>query len=103
MTKTANQVRMTPLADRVVLLMDDADEITPGGIVLPDVAQDQPTTGLIVAVGPGKTGDDGERVGMDVTEGETVMVGRYSGSDVEVDGVSYKILKQDDIYAIIED
>ena len=90
-----------PLDDRVVLKILDAEEVTSGGIVLPDSAREKPQRGKVTAVGSGKLLDDGRRVPPDVKKGEVVLFGKYSGSDVKIDGEDYKILRENEILAKI--
>jgi chaperonin GroES len=90
---------LRPLDDRVVVQPSEAEETTAGGIVLPDSAQEKPQRGTVVAVGPGKLLDSGNRGDMSVASGDTVIYGKYGGSDVEVDGQEMKILRESDILA----
>lgn len=90
-----------PLDDRVVVQELEAEETTAGGIVLPDSAQEKPQRGKIVAVGPGRLLESGERCEISVSVGDEVLFGKYGGTDVEVDGVDYKILRESDILAKI--
>jgi chaperonin GroES len=92
-------VRVRPLDDRVVIEPLEADEKTTGGILLPDTAKQKPQRGRVVAVGPGKLNDKGQRITLSVQKGDEVIYGRYSGSDVEVDGRDLKILRETDILA----
>ena len=91
--------KIKPLDDRVVVEPMTAEETTAGGIVLPDSAQEKPQRGTIVAVGPGKLLDSGERGDLSVTVGDEVIFGKYGGSEIEVDGNEYKILRESDILA----
>ena len=88
-----------PLDDRVVVEPLAAEETTAGGIVLPDSAQEKPQRGKIVAVGPGKLLDSGERGELSVTIGDEVIFGKYGGTEIEIDGVDVKILRESDILA----
>ncbi len=96
---TDTQVRIRPLDDRVVIEIVDAEVTTKGGIVLPDTAQEKPQEGIIVAAGPGKLLEDGKRADLSVAEGDRVIFGKYSGSDVTVDGQEFKIMRESDILA----
>ena len=91
--------KIKPLDDRVVVEAMSAEETTAGGIVLPDSAQEKPQRGTIVAVGPGKLLDSGERGDLSVAVGDEVIFGKYGGSEIEVDGSEYKILRETDILA----
>ena len=93
------KISLRPLDDRVVVQPSEAEETTAGGIVLPDSAKEKPQRGKVVAVGPGKLLDSGNRGEMSVSAGDTVIYGRYGGSDVEVDGQDMKILRESDILA----
>ena len=95
----AKKVKIRPLDDRVVVEPIEAEETTAGGIVLPDSAKEKPQRGTIVAVGPGKLLDSGERGGLSVDIGDEVIYGKYGGSDLEIDGGDVKILRESDILA----
>ncbi len=92
-------MNLRPLEDRVVVEPLPAEEKTAGGIVLPDAAQEKPQRGTVVATGPGRLLDSGERGQMSVAKGDEVIYGRYAGSDVEVNGKEYKIMRETDILA----
>jgi chaperonin GroES len=96
-----SKLNLRPLDDRVVVEAMDAEEMTSGGIVLPDAAQEKPQRGTVVAVGPGRMLDSGARGDLSVTIGDEVIYGKYGGSDVEVEGDEYKILRETDILAKI--
>jgi chaperonin GroES len=93
------QIKVRPLDDRVVVEPLEAEEKTAGGILLPDTAKQKPQRGRVVAVGPGKLLDNGERAAMAVARGDEVIYGRYAGSDIEVDRKEIKILRESDILA----
>ena len=93
------KVNLRPLDDRVVVQPNEAEETTAGGIVLPDSAQEKPQRGTVVAVGPGRLLDSGNRGELSVAVGDTVIYGKYGGSDVEVGGQEMKILRESDILA----
>ncbi len=88
-----------PLDDRVVLKVLDAEDVSAGGILLPDSAQEKPQRGKISAVGSGKLLDDGTRCKLDVKKGDTVLFGKYAGSDIKIDGEDYKVLRENEILA----
>ena len=92
-----NKIR--PLDDRVVVEPVEAEEMTAGGIVLPSTAKEKPQRGTVVAVGPGRMLDSGERGGVSVGVGDEVIYGKYGGTDIEVDGDEIKILRESDILA----
>ncbi len=92
-------MKLNPLDDRVVIEPLAAEEVTAGGIVLPDSAKEKPQRGKVVAVGPGRLLDSGERCAIAVTKGDEVLYGKYGGTDIEVEGTEYKILRESDILA----
>jgi chaperonin GroES len=93
------KVKLRPLDDRVVVQPLDAEEVTAGGIVLPDAAREKPQRGKVIAVGAGKLLDSGARGELSVSVGDEVIFGKYGGSEVEVNGEDYKILRESDILA----
>ncbi len=95
-------IKLKPLADRVVVKQVEAEEKTPSGIVLPDTAKEKPTRGKVVAVGPGKLDDNGKPMELGVRVGDEVFYGKYSGTDVEVDGEKFVILRESDILGVLE-
>ncbi len=95
-------MKLRPLDDRVVIKQSEAQEKTTGGIILPDTAKEKPQIGKIVAVGQGKLLDDGKRNKMSVKKNDEVIYAKYIGSDVEIDGEKYVILREDDILGIVE-
>ena len=92
-------INLSPLDDRVVVEPLAAEEVTAGGIVLPDSAKENPQRGIVIAVGQGKLLDSGERAALSVQVDDEVIYGKYSGSDVEIDGREIKILRENDILA----
>ena len=95
------KINLKPLADRVIVRPMEAEEKTKGGIILPDTAKEKPIEGTIIAVGPGKITEDGKQVKMEVKEGDKVLYGKYSGTEVTVEGEEYLIMRESDIFAII--
>jgi len=93
---------LKPLDDRVVVQTVEAEETTAGGIVLPDAAREKPQRGKVVAVGPGRLLDSGERCAVSVTVGDEVLFGKYGGTEIEVEGEEVKILRESDILAKVE-
>jgi chaperonin GroES len=93
--------KLNPLDDRVVVKPLEAEEMTAGGIVLPDTAKEKPQRGKVLAVGPGRLLDSGERCKISVVVGDEVLFGKYGGTDIEVDGDDVKILRESDILAKI--
>ncbi|MGC4002400.1 MAG: co-chaperone GroES [Pirellulales bacterium] len=92
-------LRLRPLDDRVVVKTVEAEQITAGGIVLPDSAKEKPQRGKVISIGPGKLLDSGSRGTLSVAVGDEVIFGKYSGSDIEIDGQEVKILRESDILA----
>jgi len=98
---TATMSKIRPLGDRVVVKVLKQEQ-TSGGIYLPDTAQEKPQMGEVIAVGPGKMDDDGDRLPMDVKTGERVIFAKYSGTEVKLEGAEYLLLAEKDILGIIE-
>ncbi|MDI6802500.1 MAG: co-chaperone GroES [Bacteroidota bacterium] len=94
-------MEIKPLADRVVVKPEVADEKTKGGIILPDTAKEKPVVGTIVAVGPGKKGDDGKIQPMEVKVGDKVLYGKYSGTEITIKGEEYLIMRESDLFGIV--
>ena len=94
-------INLKPLADRVIVKPSEAEETTKGGIILPDTAKEKPIEGTIVAVGPGRTSDDGKAIKLEVKVGDKVLYGKYSGTEVKVEGEDYLIMRESDIFAVI--
>ncbi|KAA3660558.1 MAG: co-chaperone GroES [Calditrichaeota bacterium] len=92
---------LKPLADRVVVKPLDADEQKVGTIIIPDTAKEKPMQGEVIAVGPGKRGDGGDVIAMEVKVGDKVLYGKYSGTEISVDNDDYLIMRESDIFAII--
>jgi chaperonin GroES len=95
-------MKLRPLQDRVIVKQSDAEEKTKSGILLPDTAKEKPTKGKVIAVGPGKLDDNGRPMELAVRSGDTVFYGKYSGTDVEVDGEKFVILRESDILGVLE-
>lgn len=95
-------MKLKPLNDRVLVKRLEVEEKTAGGIYIPDSAKEKPLKGEIVAAGPGKLDDNGERVAMTVKVGDTVLFAKYAGSEVTVDGEETLVMREDDILAIVE-
>jgi chaperonin GroES len=94
-------MNVKPLADRVIVKALEAEEKTAGGIIIPDNAKEKPQKGEVVAVGPGKISDSGQKITMEVKKGDKVLYGKYSGTEVTVDGKEYLIMRESDILAVI--
>ncbi|MHC5033897.1 MAG: co-chaperone GroES [Planctomycetota bacterium] len=94
--------KIKPLDDRVVVKLMEQEDKTPGGIFLPETAKERPQQGKIVAVGPGKLLDSGERADMNVKKGDVVLFAKYSGSEVEVDGEELMIMRESELLAVVK-
>jgi len=95
-------MKVKPLNDRVLVLRIGEEEKTTGGIIIPDTAKEKPQEGKVIAVGPGKVSDEGKKITLDVKAGDKVLFGKYSGTEIKIDGVEHLIMREDDILAIIE-
>lgn len=94
-------MKIHPLADRIVVKPAEAEEKTKGGLYLPDTAKEKPVWGEVIAAGPGKTSDDGKKVPMEVKVGDKVLYGKYSGTEITVDGQEVLIMRESDVFAIM--
>ncbi|HRI47134.1 MAG: co-chaperone GroES [Ignavibacteriaceae bacterium] len=97
-----SQLNLSPLADRVIIKAAAAEEKTKSGIIIPNTAQEKPIEGTVVAVGSGKVTDDGKSIPMTVKVGDKVLYGKYSGTEVTVEGEDYLIMRESDIFAIVK-
>ncbi len=95
-------MKIRPLNDRLLVKRLEEEETTAGGIIIPDSAKEKPAEGKVMAVGPGKLNDKGDRVALQVKEGDRVLFSKYGGTDVKLDGEDYLIMREDDILGIIE-
>ncbi|KXK53830.1 MAG: co-chaperone GroES [Chlorobi bacterium] len=93
-------MELTPLSDRVLVKPSAAEEVTKGGLIIPDTAKEKPQRGEIVAVGTGKTLENGSIVPLSVKVGDSVLYGKYAGTEISVEGVDYLIMRESDIFAI---
>ena len=94
-------LKLKPLSDRVVVDPDAAEEKSSGGIILPDTAQEKPQQGTVIVVGPGKASDAGAIVDMTVKKGDKVLYGKYSGTEITLEGTDYVIMRESDILAVL--
>ena len=95
-------MNLKPLADRLVVEPIEQEEVTAGGIILPETAKEKPQQGKVIAAGPGRTDEDGKRSPMDVNVGDKVLYAKYSGTEIKLDGKKLLILRESDILAIVE-
>ena len=95
-------MKFRPLHDRVVVRRIDAEEKTAGGIIIPDTAKEKPQQGEVLAVGPGKRDETGKLVALEVREGDQILFGKWSGTEVKIDGENLLIMKEDDIMGVVE-
>ena len=98
----ATDLKLRPLYDRIVVRRKESKEQMRGGIYIPDTAKEKPQEAEVVAVGEGKYDDNGKRVKLDVKKGDTVLIGKYSGTEIKLDDVEYTILREDEVLAIVE-
>ena len=98
---TATDVKVKPLSDRVVVKATEDTEQMRGGLYIPDTAKEKPQQGEVIAVGPGKVSDDGKRIDPEVKVGDKVLYGKYSGTEVTIDGEQYLILRESDVLAVV--
>src|SRR5262245_15721952 len=96
-----NTMNFQPLADRLLVRRIEEQETIRGGIIIPDTAKEKPQEGEVVAVGPGRLTEDGKRVAVEVKKGDRILVGKYSGTDVKIDGTEYVILREDEVLGVL--
>lgn len=92
-------MNVRPLADRILVRRLDQKEESRGGIIIPDTAKEKPMEGEVIAVGPGRVSKDGKRVQLEITKGDRVLLGKYTGTEVKIDGEEYVILREEDVLA----
>lgn len=95
-------MKLKPLNDRVLVKRLESEEKTAGGLYIPDTAKEKPSKGEVVAVGPGKVGENGERIAMAVKKGDAVLFNKYAGTEIKLDGVDHLVMREEDILAIID-
>jgi chaperonin GroES len=95
-------MKFRPLHDRILVERVESEDVTAGGIILPDTAKEKPQQGKVIAAGPGKKGEDGKLLPMDVKQGDTILFGKYSGSEIKMEGKEYLIMREDDVLGIVE-
>jgi chaperonin GroES len=94
-------MKVKPLADRVLVKPQEEEEVKKGGIIIPDTAKEKPQQGKIIAVGPGKFSETGQRIAPEVKKGDVILYGKYSGTEVTIDGQEYLIMRESDILAVM--
>jgi len=94
-------MNIRPLEDRIILKPMEAEQKTAGGIIIPDNAKEKPQKGEVVAIGPGKVSDKGQKIELTLKKGDKVLYGKYSGTEVSVDGTDYLILRESDVLAVL--
>ncbi|OGD61725.1 co-chaperone GroES [Candidatus Berkelbacteria bacterium RIFCSPLOWO2_01_FULL_50_28] len=95
-------MQLQPLSDRLVVKPLDAETVSKSGIVIPDTAKEKPQEGEVIAVGPGRVDKDGQRIEMEVKKGDKVLFGKYAGDEFKLDGVEYKIIREDEVLGILK-
>jgi len=95
-------MKIRPLNDRVLVIREEEEQKTVGGIIIPDTAKEKPQRGKIVAAGPGKMGEDGKRIPLEIKEGDRILFSKYAGTEIKLDGVEHLFMKEDDILSIVE-
>lgn len=95
-------MKVRPLADRILVKRVEEEDVVRGGIIIPDTAKEKPQEGKVVAVGPGRLGEDGKRMPMELKKGNRILMGKYAGTEVKIDGEEHIIMREDDVLAVIE-
>ena len=95
-------MKIKPLNDRILVVRVEEEQKTAGGIIIPDTAKEKPQEGKVVAVGPGKMGDDGKRIALDIKAGDRVLFTKYGGTEIKIDGVEHLFMREDDILGILD-
>jgi len=95
-------MKLRPLQDRILVQRVEEETKTKGGIIIPDTAKEKPAEGKIVAVGNGKVGDDGKRIPLELKDGDRILFGKYSGTEVKIEGEEYLIMREDDVLGVID-
>jgi chaperonin GroES len=95
-------MKLRPLQDRILVQRVEEETTTKGGIIIPDTAKEKPAEGKVVAVGPGKVGDDGKKIPLEIKKGDRILFGKYAGTEVKIEGEEYLIMREDDVLGVIE-
>jgi len=102
LSKGELSMKVRPLADRILVKREEPNETVRGGIIIPDTAKEKPQEGKVIAVGPGRLDESGNRVPVEVKEGDRILMGKYAGTEVKIDGEDHLIMREDDVLAVIE-
>lgn len=102
MADTATKIKIQPLGDRLIIKAVEPKEIKKSGIIIPETAKEKPQEGLVVAVGKGKTTEDGKLIAMEVKTGDTVLYGKYSGTEIKINDEEYLIMREEDVLGIVK-
>ncbi len=95
-------MKIRPLNDRVLVIREEEEQKSAGGIIIPDTAKEKPQRGRVISVGPGKMGDDGKRIPLEVKEGDRILFAKYAGTDIKLDGVEHVFMREDDVLSVVE-
>ena len=95
-------MKLRPLQDRILVQRVEEETTTKGGIIIPDTAKEKPAEGKVIAVGNGKTGDDGKRIALEIKAGDRILFGKYSGTEVKIEGEEFLIMREDDVLGVID-
>jgi chaperonin GroES len=95
-------MKLRPLQDRILVQRVEEETTTKGGIIIPDTAKEKPAEGKVIAVGNGKLADDGTRIALEIKEGDRILFGKYSGTEVKISGEEYLIMREDDVLGVID-
>ena len=101
-TATKSKTKLRPLHDRILVKRVEEEEVRRGGIIIPDTAKEKPQEGKVVAVGRGKLNEDGKVIPLDVKAGDRILFGKYSGSEIKIDGEEHLILREEDVLGVVE-
>jgi chaperonin GroES len=97
-----SKMKIRPLNDRVLVIREEEEQKSAGGIIIPDTAKEKPQRGKVVSAGPGKVGEDGQRTPLEVKSGDRILFSKYAGTEIKIDGVEHVFMREDDILSIVE-
>ena len=101
-TEGVHTKKVRPLADRILVKREEPNETVRGGIIIPDTAKEKPQEGKVISVGPGRLDESGKRIALEVKVGDRILMGKYAGTEVKIDGDEHIIMREDDVLAVIE-